>query len=394
MNVPAVPLPAASARSGPPPSAERATVTLRPGPPPRWFAATPFVTRGLGSRWPVTNVVEGVCIPHQARADACWAPRTPGVELVTWTPPGDRVAGAPTPEDAPPPREAAIDAPTLAQEGDAPRAESPHEICTVKESGTDVLRVCDLYGSHGPPNGLRIERIDETGTATHEKTFMWRSERDTSPDRAVLPLGLLAFHGTCDGKRSVETLCVRNVGGSYEELRTPRLVPPRAMARAPLAASGKADVVAWIPEENQAFTLVLVREGRAVSFTREEALRIDAEVVARVGVELSARYRSCSLAAVSGSVLRYLCDWQGSAAAIELDVTTKSVRVEAAPGASGVAQFGLRVDENGRVLESADAWRTWHEVEGPPVRPTPGARPVCHSMGCRLGDFVRLGWGR
>jgi hypothetical protein len=91
--------------------------------------------------------------------------------------------------------------------------------------------------------------------------------------------------------------------------------------------------------------------------------------------------------------VRYLCEWQDAAAAVELDLDAASVRVEPHPGARGSGPFGLRVTPAGQLEESVDGWRTWRAVPGPPEPSPPGAHLTCHRMGCRLGDWVRLGWG-
>ena len=388
------PLQAASTQAQAPAATpqEPAFVTLRLGPAARWFAATPFVRDGLGSRWPATNVVEGICIPHPTRTDACWALGPEGSQLVTWAP----VEGPPpTPQDAPPqsPQPALVrHDPYLDEAATDDLLRQPRTVCTISESGTDILRLCDSYSRNGPPSGFRVERLGEDGSAIPERAFSWTNE-DAWPFRASLPAGVLAFHGSCAGQRSDARVCVRNRGGDYEELQVPRPLPSNAMVDTPLSADGKMEVVAWIPGDDKAFTIVLARARRTVVFTREDALRIDKELSAKLHVKLSERYRSCELASLQGGVLRYLCRWQRAAAAVELDLADKSVRVEPAPFAEGESPFGLRVTETGSVLESVDGWKTWRPVEGPPQKPAPEPSLRCHRMGCRLGDWVRLGWG-
>ena len=379
------PLPAASTQAQAPAATpqEPAFVTLRLGPAARWFAATPFVRDGLGSRWPATNVVEGICVPHPTRTDACWALGPEGSQLVTWAP----LEGPQSPQPA-----LVRQDPYLDEAATDDLLRQPRAVCTITESGTDILRLCDSYSRNGPPSGFRVERLGEDGAALPERAFSWTNE-DPWPFRASLPAGILAFHGSCAGQRSDARLCVRNRGGDYEELHVPRPLPSNAMVDTPLTANGKMEVVAWIPGDDEAFTIVLARAHRTVVFTMGDAQRIDKELSAKLHVKLSDRYRSCELASLQSGVLRYLCRWQRAAAAVELDLADKSVRVEPAPFAEGESPFGLRVTETGSVLESVDGWKTWRPVEGPPQKPAPEPTLRCHRMGCRLGDWVRLGWG-
>ena len=52
----------------------------------------------------------------------------------------------------------------------------------------------------------------------------------------------------------------------------------------------------------------------------------------------------------------------------------------------------IRVD-GGKLYESVDAWRTWHEAAPPPTgAPGDDEATACTATGCRVGPWARVGW--
>jgi hypothetical protein len=347
----------------------------------RWFPVTAFATAS-GSEWPVRAVVEGRCAPHGTQNDACWALHGDGVQLVT-------LKLDPHAEEQP------VKVQVLEQEGEVKAQYAPSRFCRVMETGTDLVRICDHYsGSPARWTGWRADRINTPeGTLTPERTFSWNFDGEPWPYRASLRQpGLLAFHGTCGGQQSDRTICVRNIGGVYEELRSPLPIPANAMVRSLFTPDGKMEVVARIPGDGLAFTFVLVRSSRVINFTEADMTRVDEQVSSSVGVKMSDRYPTCEPTSYDGQLLRYLCRWQSASAAVVFDLGTNRARVQASVGADGFGAFGLRVGQRGKIEESLDEWRTWTEVEGPPGGVPDGVHPACSRMGCTVGKWVRVGW--
>ncbi len=252
--------------------------------------------------------------------------------------------------------------------------------------------------------------LDVTGTVRVERTFDLSAAPDL--DRFVAsPHGAAAFIGPCEGPFPPIPEIDRSEGGNTSMQRSP-VVCVRARrdewVERRVGAVDADDVLAWVPRRGGDAIALVARPGtllddheRAEDIGPVRVLR-----VARSEPPLSlptwasrgaTRVNMALYVADDGAIEGMLpsAGHMGSATPVHIDARGH-VRAYALPPRAqqivSAGRFALATTEDGRFFETTSGGRRWIEVEPPPIGKTTPNLWGCSPVGCRVGDFVRVGW--
>lgn len=280
--------------------------------------------------------------------------------------------------------------------------------CAPIRQGSAVLLAC--------ADDERAMIVDVTGTPRIERTFALPASRghdhDHDPSRdhdhfTGSDDGGLGFLGPCDPTETLAALpedaaatpgrsavfCARADRDTWVEHR----VDPEDAVH----------LVAWIPRPGGGAVALIARPGsslvdadrvevrgalRLVRVARSEPPMNLPSYGSRPGLVLDRSFR----AAADGTIEGWVPSSSGITGqiAVTLDPRGRVRAYPAPPRATAVrasGAFALVGTEDDRLFETTDRGRTWTAVEPPPGA-LPSLEATCSPVGCRAGDFVRLGW--
>jgi hypothetical protein len=247
--------------------------------------------------------------------------------------------------------------------------------CRLLRLATELLMTCTTRDALVIVNQLEGER------PTVEKTFSGAPQ--------VLPgFGQLVVTAACDGPSKPFSVCVRSGGGVWKPLA-------REQAAAGGSDAGRAGAGGAAPsakaEEPSGYALKA--DGGVVAFVngaRSGLVDLGNGDFTPVPKELTRSIESGWCVVELSGALRCLSN-QGPL--VVSPGGTPEPRPFRYKWMEAWPPHALALDDQFQLFQSDDSGRTWKQVQGPPILDrSPSSSSSCSEVGCRIGQWLRLGW--
>jgi len=265
-----------------------------------------------------------------------------------------------------------------------------HSISNAFDGRENCFLIRGGHPSFAGCNGdaMSLFRIDsDSSKPTLERSIKGIYTHTFGDPEASAPL---AFVGRCDGTADKVTFCIRESASHWKELTLPEVArqqaaPVNNLIHVAMSKEGWPYAFGWVD-----YTDTMVIIDGATQTVRK--VQTGTEENPKVFVDWD------SVTIESGTI-RFLArpKLSNNQAPISDIFADNSVHVDLLDGMLGLSgPRALRVTPGGKLFETLDAGKSFHELEPPPggVPDVRDAMFGCHETGCIVGPWYRVGWSK